>query len=335
MMGSFGIREKNEMKILVLIFFLFFYGLIFDAECGQAWQILDSPVKDGLHDVFFLDDNIGWAYTYGTGMIIKTVDGGKNWEVIARLDPIYIEQIQFLDPRNGWICGEQGKVLKTENGGKTWLDRSVILPDSKILLYSQWFFSPDIGMVAGTIQDQQGASEYCLFKTTDGGKTWIKLNKNPQVHLTQIVFVGERLGYACGGNRIYKTQDTGETWIQVYTNQSDNSKEGFRGLYFLNGHVGFATTASGDVISTRNGGENWEKKKITSNRLRSVVFVNDSDGYIGGDKNNEEGVLYETKDGGKTWKAIQCDHPDLHRIKKSDNYIWVVGKEGTILRKKI
>jgi photosystem II stability/assembly factor-like uncharacterized protein len=334
MMGSLNKKEKDRIKIPVLIFFLLFHGLILKAESEYNWQLLDSPVKDGLHDVFFLDDDLGWAYTYGTGKILKTVNGGKNWEIITKLDPIYFEQIQFLDARNGWICGEQGKVLKTEDGGKTWLDRSVIFLDSAVLLYSQWFFSPDVGMVAGTIRNQKETKEYCLFKTTNGGKTWKKLDKNPQVHLTQIVFVDNRLGYACGGNCIYRTHDAGENWHQVFTYQSENSREGFRSMYFINEHVGFATSASGEVVSTWNGGNRWDARKITTNRLRSVVFVSDFEGYIVGDINMRGGVIYETKDGGKTWEVILSDYPDLHRIKKSDNYIWAVGKKGTILRKK-
>lgn len=317
-----------------MIFFVFLFGLKLDAQCTRAWKILGSPVKDDIHDVFFLNDEIGWAYTYGTGIILKTVDGGENWQIIARLDPVYFEQIHFLDARIGWICGEQGKVLKSEDGGKTWLDRSLILPDSNALLYSQWFFSPDIGLVGGTLRYQGGTTEFCLFKTNDGGLSWLKMRNNPQVHLTQIVFVNARVGYAAGGNRIFETRDAGESWYQVSESQLSNKREGFRGLYFLNENVGYAVGASGEVVSTRDGGNNWEEKKITANRLRSVVFVSDSEGYIVGDQNNEEGVLYETKNGGKTWKAIQCEYPDLHRIIKSNNYIWAVGKEGTILRKK-
>ena len=89
------------------------------------------------------------------------------------------------------------------------------------------------------------------------------------------------------------------------------------------------------VVSTRDGGNSWEEKKNTSNKLRSVVFVSDSERSIAGDQIREPGVQYETKNGGKTRKVIPRDYPDLHRIIKGDNYIWAVGKNGTILRKKI
>ena len=96
--------QKNT--VLILIVSLFFTGLVHYVYGVEAWQKLASPVRDDIHDVFFLDDRIGWAYTYGTGIIIRTVDGGRNWETVARLDTIYFEQIQFLDTHNGWICGK-------------------------------------------------------------------------------------------------------------------------------------------------------------------------------------------------------------------------------------
>ncbi len=69
-----------------------------------TWQKQTSPIKDGLHNIYFLNDSLGWAITYGKGILIHTTDAGMNWNVQYQFDSLYFEQIQFVDKNNGWIC---------------------------------------------------------------------------------------------------------------------------------------------------------------------------------------------------------------------------------------
>ena len=61
-----------------------------------GWRQLPSPVEEGLHRVFFVNDSLGWAVTYGTGTIIHTTDAGQSWVVQAELGSEYFDKKIFL-----------------------------------------------------------------------------------------------------------------------------------------------------------------------------------------------------------------------------------------------
>lgn len=338
------------------IFFTFLINLTILINLINAqvqWEKQNSPVTDHLHDVFFLNDSLGWAYSYGTGIIIHTSNGGKTWQVQARLDSLYFEQIQFLDKNNGWLCGERGHVFRTTDGGTTWIDVSPSIPDRiiqsydyrseekpkgwDVLLYAMHFFNSEEGFIAGgkyQPSEKNGwqKMQYIFLTTEDGGKSWIQNEQAPDAFLYNTSFINDTVGYASGTGKIFQTKNQGKTWQIVY-NDTSAKKSQIRGLYFLNSQIGFGVTFNGKVIKTTDGARSWDEIKITKNRLRSIVFVDDKNGFIVGDKNKEAGVLYRTKSSGNTWQKVDIDYPDLHRIKLSPTKIWIVGKEGTILMK--
>ncbi|MBN1163772.1 MAG: hypothetical protein JXB45_04285 [Candidatus Krumholzibacteriota bacterium] len=318
-----------------------------------GWQRQNSPTGDDLHDVFFLNDSLGWAYSYGTGVVIHTADGGDNWRVQARLDSLYFEQIQFVDETHGWLCGERGQVYKTLDGGESWIDASPDIsgritgsssgstqekPDGwQVLFYALHFFTPEEGFVAGgkyrpAAKDGWKNMRHLFLTTRDGGDSWEQNEQAPDAFLYDIVFLDDSLGYASGSSRIFRTSDRGKSWSVVYSDTSSAGPQ-IRGLYFLNPQRGFAVTFNGKLIRTTTGGRGWEERKITENRLRSVLFIDEENGFIAGDRNRREGVLYRTKDGGESWLKVDGGYPDLHRISAGRNKLWVVGKEGTILKR--
>ena len=67
------------------------------------WQRVSSQVHDGLHDVFFLNDSLGWAHTYGTSSVIYTCDAGKRFKW-PRIDcGASPSSMKWLDSRSGII----------------------------------------------------------------------------------------------------------------------------------------------------------------------------------------------------------------------------------------
>ena len=87
---------------------------------------LASWMEDAeLTDVFFLDQDEGWAVG-DRGVIWQTSDGGRHWQrresgVTGKLESIY-----FVDRQHGWISGgwtrsyshrTRGILLRTTDGG--------------------------------------------------------------------------------------------------------------------------------------------------------------------------------------------------------------------------
>jgi hypothetical protein len=71
-----------------------------------------------LYDLFFLDENNGWAVG-SKGSIIHTIDGGETWELQSQgLTSNFLRGIHFTFPTNGYVVGNEKTLLKyTEVSG--------------------------------------------------------------------------------------------------------------------------------------------------------------------------------------------------------------------------
>jgi len=85
---------------------------------GKSWTklFLPSPyVRCRALD--FNNQMNGWIAGDG---LFHTEDGGLNWIQIPADYAVDFYDIQFLDSLHGWIAGENGIILGTDNGGSTW-----------------------------------------------------------------------------------------------------------------------------------------------------------------------------------------------------------------------
>ena len=101
--------------------------IIHTSNGGDSWQLQNSPVNNLILDIFFIDNQNGWALTwdleppiFGT-IILHTIDGGDNWyrEPYPQ-DNIFLRTIFFFDVLEGWMAGEDGLFIHTQNGGLSW-----------------------------------------------------------------------------------------------------------------------------------------------------------------------------------------------------------------------
>ncbi|MDX1471458.1 MAG: hypothetical protein R3213_08170, partial [Flavobacteriaceae bacterium] len=66
------------MKIAALYILTVFQFVIH----AQTWEVTDIPSNSGgqrYDDVFFLNENEGWAANGYYASVYKTIDGGLNW----------------------------------------------------------------------------------------------------------------------------------------------------------------------------------------------------------------------------------------------------------------
>ncbi len=297
--------------------------------CG--WRPVASPVREGLHRVFFVDDSLGWAVTYGTGTVIHTQDGGKSWQVQARLKAEYFETIQFLDRNTGWLCGDYGYVYKTTDGGKNWIDVSPDVPGRIsepfrsdpvksqsppdgwfVAYYPMVFYTADEGFVGGFMFNpaRKGSRTRAelVFETQDGGRTWKRTDVVLKEYLARLEF----------SPRLKREQRR------------------IGNLFYLNDTLAWRFGGENTIEKTTDAGRNWRQYPITSEPVwfwRDLAFWDERNGWVIGERSRESarGVLYQTADGGESWVKIEADWPALHAIALSPSRIFIVGKEGTIL----
>ena len=70
----------------------------------------------------FINDDIGWI-AGDNGTLLKTVDGGENWNTIQLDEDWDISMIDFINDSIGWAIGsisvdgpDPALILKTTNG---------------------------------------------------------------------------------------------------------------------------------------------------------------------------------------------------------------------------
>ncbi|TYP91990.1 Uncharacterized protein LX73_2233 [Fodinibius salinus] len=317
------------MRLLFTLFYCFLCVLSVHAQ--SEWEKHQSPVQADLHNVFFTNNSVGWIVTHNTGTILHTKDGGKNWFIQAQKDSMFFEDIHFLNEQKGWVSGEHGLLFKTTDGGKNWSSHKISKDDAWI--YGIHFHDKNHGIAVGL---REKGPTTLFLETQTGGTEWNDVTqKVPASFYEPISFINKQRGYVAGGKKIIYTPDSGKTWETQFSDTTSNSKcrEAIRGLTFANNNIGWAVGHCGLVLRTLDG-KQWKRlDKFTTNRLRSIAFLSKSEGYIVGDSNNEPGVLYHTQDGGQTWSTALKDTTDLHRVELTEEKIWVVGDNGTILSK--
>ncbi len=96
-------------------------------------------------DISFVSEKEGWIVG-DTGLILQTVDGGKNWERKDSNTDDPLHAIWFSSKEEGWIVGWKGVILRSVDAGHTW--RREQSPTNKTL-NSLWITRGKIPWVVG------------------------------------------------------------------------------------------------------------------------------------------------------------------------------------------
>lgn len=197
------------------------------------------------------ESNMRNSVGIGNGLY-KTTDAGESWVLVGLDSTEHISKIA-IDPANSnvvyvaapgalWSDSPHRGLYKTTDGGKTWekilykdagtgcADVMVDPRNTNIVYASMWKFRRTAWSFAS------GGESSGLFKSTDGGKTWRKIQKG---------FDGQMLGRICLAmapsapdnlyaiaeakeTALYRSTDAGETWVK----QSNNQNVSWRPFYF-------------------------------------------------------------------------------------------------------
>ncbi len=207
-----------------------------------------------------------------------------DWQQQQVPSDFQAEDIFFLDTQYGWTAGEQGSVLRTTDGGQTWIVRKADTDDT---IYSLFFHDATNGWAV--------AGDGNLFYTSDGGTSW-SVKKKLDTYLLDIHFADAMRGWIFAGEgKIYHTSDGGENWTEQATNQWADFYAG----YVFDDTKAVAVGYSGFGVYTSNGGSSWpEATTNTGSTLFGLSFIDESNGWASG-----KGLLLKTSDGGKNWSS--------------------------------
>jgi len=304
----------RTLKISLLVFIL---SITISAQVG--WFSQTSGVNNHILNVFFIDENLGWAVGDMT-TILKTTNGGENWMILSSSGSESIYDVFFKDQFNGIIVGgspTNSVLALTSNGGLSWVGR----PSGTSSILSDVFFQDDnIGWIVG----DWGV----LLKTTNAGWNWTTQNSGTNNSLRGIVFNTPTdatiIGYS---GTILHTTDGGQNWISQISGTSDHLWD----ITFINESNGWIVGDAGNIFSTTDGGENWiSQSSGTTNNLSGVSFIDENIGTIVG----QYGLILRTTNGGLNWFTQTSGVTNyLYEVYFTDPLIGTaVGSSGTILR---
>ena len=161
-----------------------------------------SPTSIGIEGLYFLDPSHGWAVGW-SGEILRTRDGGKNWQsAAARNAPWSLSSVRFRDQKNGWAVGFAGELLRSRDGGVTWEAQK----------------SPVHASLASVAFDRAGriwiAADAQLLVNQDGGEKWTAVGVGEDAFLCRVFRVGDQL-WALGQSMLLKESASGMEWKRV------------------------------------------------------------------------------------------------------------------------
>jgi len=241
--------------------------------------------------------------------MLKTTNGGNNWNSVTILNNNYkLKTIFFLGSTGwagGWKDSQTGVVLKTTNTGASWIEQtqSFWRPTNNIVMVN-----PQIGFLT---QDNMDS----VFATTNGGESWIGRKAGNMQPVVRLFFLNSVTGWALGSvGYISKTTNGGITW-EMFTHPTGNRNN--TNLFFTNLLTGWIITSGGGIMKTTNSGENWLTQRAGlsgSNNYESfafdVYFKNDNSGWV----TCGNGQLLKTTNGGSNW--LEQINPPLGKIKE-------------------
>jgi photosystem II stability/assembly factor-like uncharacterized protein len=152
-------------------------GLSHSTDGGNTWpdSISTQPNRLDYREVFFFDSLAGVAVGTIPG---TTTDGGRTWTSHDSIpEMLYPTKLSFPTRTQGWAtCDghpgvtDAGSIIHTSAGGATWAFQ---YPPSPLLTF------PRMGSVEFLDSLTGFASSSRMFKTTDGGASWVYQPNTP------------------------------------------------------------------------------------------------------------------------------------------------------------
>ncbi|MBY0279389.1 hypothetical protein K2Z84_28975 [Candidatus Binatia bacterium] len=89
---------------------------------GKTWKFeqVEGDFKEPLFTVQLFPDGTGWAAGVA-GEVMKRENGEWKQGDLGMRVFSWLRNVGFSDPENGWLVGGFGTILRTRDGGKTWI----------------------------------------------------------------------------------------------------------------------------------------------------------------------------------------------------------------------
>ena len=224
----------------------------------QAWPRLQGSWKE--HPKKNMNTYMDACFINDTSMVVVGSGGSilkfsnDNWHEIASGVTTPINAVDFYDDKNGIAVGSNDLILKTTDGGDTWIQ---ITSATGYLFYAVQYLNSQTIIISGyqLVTGQPVKSGF--LRSVDGGNNWDLMAEISGFRITSFDFVNSSVGFACGNNKgIFKTTDGGSNW-QPLTLDNIPTTSTFDQIKAASANDIYAVGYNGRIIKSNDGGNSW------------------------------------------------------------------------------
>lgn len=137
-------------------------------------------------------------------------DDGANWRQVPVPVSVLLTRVSFVDDKTGYAGGHDAAILKTTDGGQSWVIKNY-QPELEQAIYDLHFFDADNGIAVGA---------YDLFwSTSDGGDSWERIDSpvgQGELHHYSITALADGTLLIAGERgMLARSLDRGVTWERI------------------------------------------------------------------------------------------------------------------------
>lgn len=266
------------MKQVVNLFILL---LLLSNNTSAQWKASEGPFGGGVQDLY-VDNNTIYACTSLGGIYVSTNEG-SSWKCLTES----MKSLNFYCVTKGGnklYAGSTNGLFVSDNAGASWQILSSSLAGKGI--YDVYVNGNTL--VVSVINDG-------LYRSTDGGLTWVENNSNLFASRTFKFFQRETDFLILGLGGAYASSNLGLTWTSLNKNMLDS----FLTCGAVKGSNIFVGTYSNGMYASTDNGNTWIRptQPSASKNIRSVSFVGNRL-FVAVDKE-----LYYSDNLGQTWQA--------------------------------
>ena len=221
--------------------------------------------------------------------------GVSKWTKVESGITEILNDIDFTDNQNGWIVGDSGIVLHSENGGETWKQQTCPIEEH---LSAIDFVDSKSGWIC---------SKNSILHTTNSGEKWeVKYTEDlGDGYFSDIRFLDTNTGWVVGchgflGSKgvLLKTENGGDTWQQV----SLNGLPKLTNISILDEHNIWVCGFGGTILLSTDRGLTWENRNLNISPAPSLTTIQFVDQCNGWTSSRDDWLgFFRTMDGGNTW----------------------------------
>lgn len=253
-------------------------GIFYSNDSGSSWQQFEVMNVGNVTSIAVDPKNKCLVYATMANKLYQTENCGKDWlNAYYHQKEAVILTAMAIDPKDGknvYLGTSEGEVLKSTDGGQSWLT-AYRLPNDKVMDIIVDPFDSKIIYVGSAVKG--------LFKSYDGGTSWTSLGDGLKSYVGSHQY--RKLIYSPSAYNtllfiskfgLLKTTDGGATWKIVDLLPAHKTTSILAVAVNPATSTEFYYVTASTLVKTTDGGIKWSSRQLPYSRITTEIKINPS-----------------------------------------------------------